>query len=112
MPRNGFRYRAGVLTIVEVGAVVAAWRLVPLLFDVGDRARLVRRVDELADLGVVAEVRLHVRVYHRTGHIADWLASFAHAVTNTSPSLTSTRYVRILRRGSASVRPFVRSNSH
>ncbi|CNI21014.1 Uncharacterised protein [Mycobacterium tuberculosis] len=62
---------------IEVLAVVAAGRLVPLLLDVGDRAQPVRLGEILPNLGVVGEMRLHIGIDN-------------HAVRYTCPSLTST----------------------
>ena len=77
VPTDDLGFRARVVLSVEVLPVVATGRLVPLLLDVGDAPQLVRIGEISPDLGVVAEMRLHIGIDN-------------HAVRYTSPSLTST----------------------
>ena len=77
VPGDGLGVGTRIPVAVEVLAVVATRRLVPLLFDVGYRTQLVRGRQVAPDLRVVAEMRLHIGVDD-------------HAVRYTCPSLTST----------------------
>ncbi len=80
VPGHGVRVGARIAVAVQILAVVAAGRLVPLLLDVGDRAQLVRGRQVAPDLRVVAEMRLDVRVDDRALMRSGY----------TCPSVTST----------------------
>ena len=77
VPGNGLAVGAGIVLAVQVLAVVSAGCLIPLLLDVGDGPQFVGGGQVAPDFGVIAEVRLNIRVDD-------------HAVRNTFPSSTST----------------------